>query len=161
MADKFSLLKKTEEHMGRVKLPIVRESHLYPTEASVVTEELNLDGTPKVIGTCQRAAYYRYTNEYPADPYTSYTYWIFNSGKALELSLTELWKQMGIWIDSSVRFYNKEYNISGELDCIIKDPNTNEPVICELKSYAGYNAKKEIKHYFTYHYIKIHSNMLS
>src|SRR3990167_9894640 len=114
----FSLLAATEQHMSRKRLPIVRGNHLYPTEASVELDP-NIDGTPNVIGTCQRAAYYRYKALGTPAPYTSYTHWIFNMGRTVEDALTELWKQMGLWIDNSVRFYNKEYNISGELDVIL------------------------------------------
>ena len=139
-----SLLNATEKHLARGRLPIVRESHLYPTEASVELEELKLDGTPKVIGSCIRAAFYRYKGGFAGQPYSPYTLWIFEMGKIVEKMLIENWKQMGVWIDNSVRFYNAEYNISGELDAILCDEVTGEPYIVEVKSFAGYEATKTI-----------------
>lgn len=139
----FNLLKMTESHLARPRLPILRAEALYPTEASVELEP-NPDGTPNVIGTCQRAAWYRNKAIGIPAPYSAYTHWIFNMGKSVEISLIELWKQMGIWVDNSIRFYNKEYNISGELDCIVYDPETMKPCLTEIKTYSGYEATKHI-----------------
>ncbi len=141
---KFKLLESIETHMARKHLPIVRESHLYPTEASVELEVNPLTGTPEVLGTCLRAAWYRSSGEFKGEAYSAYTHWVFSTGNAVEDAMTEKCKEMGIWVDNSVRFYNKEYNISGEIDLIVVDPDTNKPVIVEQKTFSGYNATKSI-----------------
>ncbi len=134
----FNLLGLTEEHMsGKKRLPVLRQDHMYPTEASV---ELD-DG---IIGTCARKTYYRYTGSEKPEPYSNYTQWVFRMGKAVETDLLELWKQMGLWLDNNVKFYDEKSNVSGEFDIIVKDPVTGEPVLTEVKSMAGYNAIKQV-----------------
>ncbi len=144
MSNSPSLLKATENHMGRGRLPILREAHYYPTEASAELDEKNFDGRPVVVGTCIRAAWYRHVGGFEGEAYSAYTQWIFMMGKCVEGALIENWKQMGVWLDNSVRFYNKENNISGELDVLLKNPETGQPYIVELKTFSGYEATKSI-----------------
>ncbi len=139
------LLGLTESYMAnKVRLPVVREEFFWPTEASVELDE-KYPGEPNVIGTCMRAAYYRYIGGFTGDPYTAYNHWTFAIGHALEAHLRETWKQIGIWIDNSVKFRSAEKHISGEMDVVLMDIYTKKPFICEVKSYYGYDATKNLK----------------
>ncbi len=140
-----NLLATTEKYMaGKVRLPVVREEFFWPTEASVELEE-KYPGEPNVLGACMRANYYRYVGGFKGDPYTPYSYWTFATGNAYENHLRELWKQMGLWIDNSVKFRSKEKHISGEMDVVLIDPVTEKTICVELKSYQGYDAAKNLK----------------
>jgi hypothetical protein len=116
--------------MTRNKLSFPRQSHLYPSEASV--KWVDSSGETRVAGTCLRAVYYRYMGTFPRGTTSPYTQWIFALGKAVENILVEQWKEMGIWVANNVEFYWPEYNIKGELDCIIHEPGTNRmiPIEC-------------------------------
>lgn len=139
----MSLLKKTEDYLSKkVRLPVLKEEFFYPTEASVELEPEH-PGEKNIIGTCMRAAYYRYSGEFTGEAYSVYTHWIFLTGKAIEAELIEIWKQMGLWIDNNIKFRSKEHHISGEIDVVIKDQN-GKPVPVEIKTYYGYEATKEI-----------------
>src|SRR5579863_1146443 len=146
MAKEFPVLQTTVLHMSKkVKLPVIKEDFFYPTEASVELEPEH-PGEPNVIGTCMRAAYYRYMGGFVGDPYSEYTHWIFLTGKAVEKELIETWKQMGLLIDSNVKFRSKEHHISGEMDVILTDIyDKDHPILVELKTYYGYQATKDIK----------------
>jgi PD-(D/E)XK nuclease superfamily len=65
-------------------------------------------------------------------------------GKLIEIELIETWKLAGIYENSSIKLYDPVLNISGELDCIIKNPS-GELIVVEAKSYYGYWAAKEIE----------------
>ncbi len=137
-------MKATENYLvNKVRLPVVREEFFYPTEASVELESEH-PGEKNVIGTCMRAAFYRYSGEFKGQAYTPYSHWIFLTGKALEEALVENWKQMGIWVDNNIKFRSKEHHVSGELDIVIKDPEDGKLKIVEIKTYYGYEATKEI-----------------
>jgi hypothetical protein len=59
--------------------------------------------------------------------------------------IIQKWKEMGIHAGSNIKFYDKEYNISGELDCVLDLSKYGGPhVICELKTAYGYYAEREI-----------------
>lgn len=137
-----SLLGVTEEYLSkRVHLPVVKEEFFYPTEASVVIDTPHGE---QVIGTCRRAAYYRYVGGFVGDPYSAYTHWVFLTGKSVENQLIEVWKQMGIWMDNNIKFRSKEQHISGEIDVVLRD-GKGKPFIVECKTYAGYEAAKSLK----------------
>lgn len=139
---KFDLIKLTEDHITRQKVYLPRGKHFYPSEASVSYTDNH--GIHRVIGSCLRKCYFRLTGMEGGGPPSAYSEWIFLQGKGIENILIEQWKQMGIWVDNSIRFYNEEYNISGELDAVLRDPNTGELIVLEAKSYHGYMAEKDI-----------------
>ena len=89
-----------------------------------------------------RNSFFRYKKLFGeiASPYDAYTQWIFATGKGVEEILVEQWKQAGIWVDNNVDFYIPERGIHGEIDCVLRDPNTGENFGVEVKSFAGYNA---------------------
>lgn len=117
---------------------------LYPSSVSI---ETNLPNTGKqILGTCNRAEFYKKTNVPVSDPNTSYTEFIFLMGKEVENMLVEVWKKMGVWVANSERFTGHILNlpVSGELDVVIRNPETNGLIGIECKSCYGYAAQKEI-----------------
>lgn len=129
---------------NKVRLPVVREEFFWPTEASVELEP-EYPGEPNIIGACLRANYYRYVGGFTGDPYSKYSHWVFATGHAVEAHLRELWKQIGIWVDNSVKFRSAEKHISGELDVVLMDIYTKKPFVVELKTHQGYQSGKELK----------------
>lgn len=140
----MKLIKLTDQFMTRQKIFMPTKASWYPSEASV--EWTDSRGEKHVEGTCHRAAFFRYTNrfadlEFHNSPYTE---WIFALGKAVEEILVKQYKEMGIWVDNNKKFYDEKRNISGEVDVIVRDPETNQLVGLEIKSVAGYNAGKQV-----------------
>ncbi len=137
----FDLVKATEEYLCRPQFRGHSDCHLYPSEASVVvTDEF---GDRVVHGGCMRASYFRCAGE-EGEPFTARSYGIFELGNAVEDMLVADWQQMGIFVARSVRFQNLEYNLSGELDVVLRDPETGILFGCEVKSFYGYYASVEI-----------------
>ena len=137
----FDLVKATEEHLCRPQIRGHKHYHLYPSEASVViTDEF---GDKVVYGGCLRASYMRCTG-IEGEPFTARSYGIFELGNAVENMLVNDWKEMGIYEANSVRFQNEEYNLSGELDAVLRDPETGLLFGTEIKSFYGYYAATEI-----------------
>lgn len=137
----FNLLEATDAWMTRQQFTSARQAHLYPSEASVLVTE---NDRRTVEGTCMRKAYLRNTGLAEAAPHEARSQWIFMQGKIIEEALVERWKQMGIWVNNSVKFYWPEYNISGELDTVLFDPVLKTNFGVEVKTFYGYNAKKQI-----------------
>lgn len=138
----YDLVQSTDAHMTRSRFFLPRGTHFYPSEASVKWTDAH--GIERCDGKCLRAAWYRLTGkgEYVAPDAGSE--WIFALGKAVEEILVEQWKQMGIWIDNNIRFYDKAHNLSGELDAVLRDPTSGELFGVEVKSFYGYQGKKQI-----------------
>jgi hypothetical protein len=123
----------------RVRLPGFRHPHLYPSEASVIDTE------GQCHGRCLRQVYYRLTNTVKTNPENARAMWIFEMGKAVEACIIEQCKQAGIWFDDHVKWYNPEYNLSGELDIVIRNPEEPDMLIgVEVKSFYGYAATTQI-----------------
>lgn len=113
----------------------------WPSESSAVGK----DGKPR--GACLRSNWYRLSAKelgLVALPTKPSTRWAGELGKAVEKLLIEQWKQMGIWVDNSIKFYDAENNISGEIDCIVRNPETNQLLVIENKTFWNYQATKEI-----------------
>jgi CRISPR/Cas system-associated exonuclease Cas4 (RecB family) len=138
----FNLIKETDNWMCRKHFGLPRLNSFYPSEANVTW--LDSYGIKRVSGQCLRSSWYRLTGQKVSESHDAYTQWIFALGKAVEEVLVEQWKQMGIWVDNNVKFYDEVRNISGELDVVIRNPLTNQLICCECKSFAGYQATKHI-----------------
>lgn len=137
----IELIPFLDDWMTRESPTFQRQFHLYPSEASAIW--LDDNGIRRVAGTCLRSVYFRSTDLYKGKKKDVHSEWIFALGRAVETILIEQCKQAGIWVANNVSFYWPEYNIKGELDCILKDPQGNE-FILEAKSFYGYNATKEL-----------------
>lgn len=141
---KFSLINATDNHVCRSKIGMPRKPAWYPSEASATWTDEN--GEKRTEGQCMRSAYFRYTGlckdmKLETTPYSE---WIFALGKHVEIILVEYWKEMGLWVDNNLKFYDKERDISGEIDCLIHDPNTGELILVEVKSIYGYAGVKQV-----------------
>jgi len=140
--DNYDLFAATDQHITRPKFLEHRSTHFYPSEASVITHDVH--GDQVVHGGCMRASYFRLSGEFEGTPHDARSQYIFAQGNDIESTLIKLWKEMGIWVDNSVKFFDAENNISGELDVILAEPPNGQLYGVEVKSFYGYMAEKEI-----------------
>ena len=138
----FNLIKATDEWMCRKQFHLPRNKSFYPSEASVKWTDMH--GIERTAGACMRAVWYRLTGKGISSGTSPYSEWIFALGKAVEEILVEQWKQMGILVANNVKFFDPERNISGEVDVVLKDPNTGKIFVGEVKSFYSYAATKQI-----------------
>lgn len=96
-----------------------------------------IDGEP--IGTCIRSAYLRKTGIQPSNPVGMYVRMAQEAGKIWEQWIIDQYKDLGIYVDHSVRVLSLEYRSGGEIDILHTNPNTNELEISEIKQYNGSN----------------------
>jgi len=141
--DTYDLIAHTDQQIERPRLRFGNSKNLYPSEASV--SYIDEFGDKVVAGTCHRKSYYRIKGV-EGSPTNARTQLIFDLGKAVERSLIEYWKQMGIWVDNNVEFQTSEFGfpIKGELDCILSEPPDGKQYLVEVKSFYGFDATKEI-----------------
>lgn len=146
----YSLCSALDTHVSRTPFYLLQgggrdegDGFFHPSEASVViTNEL---GEREVLGGCLRSSWYRakggFQGEGREDTYLS---WTAKHGKALEIMLIEMLKEMGVWLADSVPFIDRTYGVKGELDCIIQEPGLSKPTVLECKSFWGWSATKEL-----------------
>ena len=114
---------------------------LWPSESSV---EYIRNGRKIVKGKCMRAAYYRGC-QVPRTSQASATLSMTGEiGKQVEQACVERWKKMRLWRGNNIKFYNPTSYISGELDCILENPETHKDFGVEVKSFYGPQAEREI-----------------
>ena len=140
----MDLIKVIDEHIDS---PDVFKSYrnsmnMYPSQASVKYHN-HAYGEDEVQGACLRQVYYRCTGVTP-EPFTVRTRYIFAMGNMIEDYFTEQLKQSGSWLGNSIKFFDTDISLSGELDILVKDNVSDKPVIVELKSTSGYYSWKEI-----------------
>jgi hypothetical protein len=115
---------------------------LYPSEASVAFTAPN--GANVVLGKCMREAWYR-ALDIPKPSGVSVGLAMKGSiGKQNEIARVQRWKEMGLWLDNSVKFFNRNLAVSGELDCIIRNPITSGRLGIEIKTFYGYGANRNL-----------------
>jgi hypothetical protein len=114
----------------------------YPSSASCINEK----DKNEVLGGCVRAQYYRCAGFGKTNPSGLFSQYIFKAGNMWEDVMTEWLKEAGLWIGNTIKFQDLERYISGEIDIMIKIPETEEKVIIENKTYSSsnYQAKKAI-----------------
>lgn len=104
-----------------------------------------LDGKP--IGTCLRSVYLG-RMEYPVtNPLGVYTIMAGEAGRLWETWLINQYKELGIYLDHSVKLYDPTAFISGEIDIVHYNPETDAVELTECKQYNGsnYYAASELK----------------
>jgi len=139
----FNFFDFLDNHVTRLRFePDRNMKTLYPSEASVQYHDKH--GDLVTTGGCLRASYFRVTGDFEKIGHSAYTQWIFAMGNAVEQILVQQAKEAGIWVDNNVKFYDKETNISGEIDLIISEPPTGVITIAEIKSFYGYYAGREL-----------------
>lgn len=139
----FDFFDFLDRHVTRPRFkPDTDTSHLHPSSASV--KFFDQYGYEAVEGGCLRASYFRIVGGFERVANSAYTEWIFKMGNAVEDLIRQQTKEAGIWVDNSVKFYNKEYNISGEIDLLIAEPPDATISVFEIKSFYGYYAGKDL-----------------
>jgi hypothetical protein len=82
-----------------------------------------------VHGQCLRAVWYRLNNYVSTNPPNARAQWIFAFGNMFEAQFIAQVKQMGLWVDDHVKWYNPDYHVSGELDLVIRHPEEADKLI--------------------------------
>jgi len=141
MGKEFSIVEMEDEYITTSKGLSRRRPGLHPTEASV---EYLLDGKKMVAGKCMRATWYRNMEIGTPEGASAGLMMKAHIGKWDEEGLVNRWKEMGIWHDNNIKFYQRNYLLSGEMDAVIKNPDTGNLIGVEVKSFYGYYANKEI-----------------
>jgi len=116
-----------------------KRSAFWPSEASV-----QIPG-PVKLGKCHRALWYSFNNEVVTNPMDGRGWRTVKAGLAFEAMLIENIKEMNYWdakYNDIKKFYNKDLNISGEVDIFIKPEK--ETIGIEVKTIYGYWATKEV-----------------
>jgi len=131
-----------DQFIVRDRISLPQKNTYWPSEASIVLTDVN--GRQRIEGKCLRASFLRRVGTVPPSKPSPYSQYIFLMGKAIEVELARKAKEAGIWVASSVRYYDEPRNISGEIDLIIWDPTTQQEIPCEIKTFYGYQATKEI-----------------
>ena len=136
---RFDIFNLVDTHITRERIEKTNHPHLYPSESSVVDIEGN------VHGACLRNVFYRLTHTIKTNPPSARSMYIFAYGNMLEAYLIEQLKQMGLWYDDHIKWYNPEFKVSGEVDVVLRHPEEPDMLIgAEIKSFYGYDATKEI-----------------
>jgi len=137
----FSLIAEEDDYESNLKSFAKNRPGLYPSEASV---EFMENGQKIVLGHCLRATWYRVL-DIPVPDGTNVSLMMkAHLGKWDEIGTIDKWKGMGIWVANNVKFYNKSYGLSGELDAIIKNPLTGGNIGIECKTFYSYAAGRNI-----------------
>jgi hypothetical protein len=140
MIETINLKENLIQWMGRRQFRGGSRGTLWASESSA--KFVNDFGEYETVGKCHRAVWYRLNGVKETNPPTGKSQVVFLLGNAVEDALTEMCKQMGIWENNSVRWEDKQRNISGEFDIICRQGNDLWGVEC--KSFYGYVANKTI-----------------
>ncbi|MFA6971799.1 MAG: hypothetical protein WC208_10410 [Gallionella sp.] len=114
-----------------------------------------------VEGKCMRALFYDFQRMIITNPMEASSIRTMNLGNACEEQEKSYYKAMGIYHSAHIRLFNTEYQISGELDCLVWEYDdilapdgklTGRVIIreprrligVEIKSFYGSYAEKEI-----------------
>lgn len=117
--------------------------------------------TEVVQGKCHRALFYDFQRNVITNPMDASSIRVMDIGSACEDCEREYYKKVGLYHSSHIRMFNKEFQISGEIDCfifeyedvvdtlgkptgIIKIIEPRRLIGVEVKSFYGYYAEKEI-----------------
>jgi CRISPR/Cas system-associated exonuclease Cas4 (RecB family) len=137
----INLKQRTLDWMARRQFRSKGRGTLWASEASV--QFINEFNEQEVVGKCKRAVWYRLKGVEETNPPNAKSQMIFTLGHIIEAQFTELWKQMGIWENNSVRWEDRDRNLSGEFDIILREGNDRFYGV-EMKSFYGYHANKQI-----------------
>ena len=148
----FSFIETITNQLDRVNLGEQKAPTLWPSAATTT-----IDG--KAVGKCRRQAFYRYaTDSYNfsedydhykdlvtsinenKQPISKYLRWIWRAGELYEEYCVDLAKEAGIYVAAQTSVYIPKLNVSGKLDLVVVNPETNKYQIVEVKSVYGFNA---------------------
>lgn len=130
------------ENKPLVSLDVKEEGkvYLHPSSAMVQTYD------NKPLGACIRQVYFDKIGAKESNPVTSYNIMVTDSGNMWESWVINRYKDLGIYLDNSIKLVDNTYNISCELDILHKNFELGTVEVTEVKSYAGHNyqAVKEL-----------------
>jgi hypothetical protein len=148
----FSFIETITKQLDRVELGEQKAPTLWPSAATALMGD-------KAIGKCRRQAFYRYVtdsynfsedyNHYKElvasinenkQPVSNYLKWIWRAGELYEDYCVNLAKEAGIYVATQVSIYIPKLNVSGKIDLVVVNPETNKYQIVEVKSVYGFNA---------------------
>jgi hypothetical protein len=148
----FSFIETITEHLDRNNLSEQKAPTLWPSAATAMIGD-------KAIGKCRRQSFFRYaTDSYNFDekydsykelaselekhkePPSKYLKWIWRAGELYEQYCVDLAKESGVFVGTQVAIYIPKVNVSGKIDLIIINPDTDNYQIVEVKSVYGFNA---------------------
>lgn len=108
-----NLLNIVKNEITRNRQPAARRNPtFYPSSASAEMP----DGT--VLGGCQRADWYRIHNVTPSNSTEFYMHFVWHLGRAVESKVIDAMKRAGVYENDGVKFFDRELNVSGELDIV-------------------------------------------
>lgn len=125
-----------------ITMPHKDSSGWWPSQASCKIK--NLYGEDTMAGKCLRAVYWSKRGIKETNPMKARSIRIVKVGKAIEQLEVDRYKEMGIWRGNSIKFYNKQYNISGEIDGFVYDNDQNKTIGVEIKTGYGYKFRKDV-----------------
>lgn len=120
---------------------VSKSARVWPSEASAILFD---PSTTPVIGGCHRKIFYRLTGEKTTSQMDAVGGRRVRTGKSVEEDVTQQAMEAGLHIASGVRHYVPSVDLAFELDLVVLDPATGQPVICENKSIYGYDTTKKI-----------------
>jgi len=126
--------------------PYIKRTHHrrghHPSQASCkIKNEYDED---TIMGGCLRSSYWEANTINYTNPASARGKRIMAYGKLLEQFEVARYKELGIWRDNNVKFFNKNYGISGEADCLVHDRNTDKTIGIEIKTGYDYKFRKEV-----------------
>ena len=137
----MNVWKLIDDHlMEKPLLKVERLPTFYPSAASCRSEDNETD----IIGACLRANYYRCAGYEKSDEDNLWSQYVFAGGNLWERWVSDKLKEIGVHKASNLKFANIEKYISGEVDIVVEEPETGDPVILEMKTFFGYEGKKRI-----------------
>lgn len=107
-------------------LNAARMPTFYPSAASTLDEE-----TGEPIGACLRANYYRCAKYPKSNEDSVWSQYVFGGGNLWEGWLADKLKSSGILLASNLKFADLNRYISGEVDMVVKEPETGKKIILE------------------------------
>lgn len=153
----WSFIEHLTDYISRPRLGNQKAPTLWPSEASILVK--NEYDEEKNLGKCRRAIFFRYlfdnymfyekykhyeslveeiqNNSTSPDPYIR---WIWIQGNLYEDYLLNTAKESGVYIADQTQVYIPSHNVSGKIDIVTINPETNKLSIVEAKSVYGFNA---------------------
>jgi len=136
------------EHIDKVLLQeegwtarVARKASTRPSDASAVL----FDQTEaKITGACHRAVYLRLVGTPVEEIIKPEKAMQFRVGRAVEEDLGGLARKAGIFVAAGVRVEIPHLNTSLEMDDILIDPETQQPIIADCKTISGYWSNDQV-----------------
>ena len=136
----YSFIEEENKYLLNKQNYSIRRQALYPSEASV---EYTIDGRTHVVGKCLRAAFLRAIGEPKTNPSGMHLIMTGMLGSLIEKATINRWKEMGIYEDNNVKFFDSDLVLSGELDILTRIVG-NKKIGIEHKTYGNVKAETEL-----------------